>query len=287
MTCEQAQQLLAQLTWPQVQASRYTALYRHVQHCGNCQQHWQQWRQNEEQLTILLAVEPAPVGLWEKVMTTIETVGTPAAHGDIWSSIVLEMSPQGIQRLVLRDAAQAEAAPARASAHAAELWDQAHTQLAEYFHGERTIFQLPVDLHDCTPFERDVLAATATIPYGEVRSYKWLAERVGRPGTARAIGNALHKNPVPVIIPCHRIVKSDGSLGGYAFGTAWKTRLLALEQATAPFVGCSSTRILCYRGCRHERRVQEGNRIHFASFRDALEVGYRPCKVCQPAYQDA
>lgn len=236
---------------------------------------------------MFLAVEQAPAGLWEKVMTTIQTAETPAAHGDIWRSIVLDVSPQGIQRLVLQDAPQVDAAPASASRRAADLWDQTLAQLTEYFQGERSIFHLPVDLHDCTPFERDVLAATATIPYGEVRSYKWLAERVGRPGAARAIGNALHNNPVPVIIPCHRIVKSDGSLGGYAFGAAWKTRLLALEQATAPFVGCSSTRILCYRGCRHERRVQEGNRIHFASFRDALEVGYRPCKVCQPAFQDA
>src|SRR5713101_6752425 len=99
MTCEQAQTLLAQLTWPQVQASRYAALYRHVQHCGNCQQHWQHWRQHEEQLTMFLAVEPAPAGLWEKVMTTIQTNATPAAREDLWRSIVLEMSPQGIQRL--------------------------------------------------------------------------------------------------------------------------------------------------------------------------------------------
>jgi O-6-methylguanine DNA methyltransferase len=287
MTCEQAQQLLAQLIWPQVQTSRYAALYQHVQHCDNCQPYWQQWRQDEEQLTTLLAVESAPAGLWEHVMTTIQAEETYAARGDIWRSIALEVSLQGIQRLVLQDAPQAETTLARTSTPTADLWERALTQLAEYFQGERTIFQLPVDLHACTPFERDVLAATATIPYGEVRSYKWLAERVGRPGAARAIGNALHKNPVPVIIPCHRIVKTDGSLGGYAFGTAWKTRLLALEQTTAPFVGCSSTRILCYRGCRHERRVQEGNRIHFASWRDALEVGYRPCKVCQPAYQDA
>jgi len=287
MTCEQAQQLLAQLTWPQVQTHGYTALYRHVQHCGNCQPHWQHWRQTEAQLAMFLTVEPAPTGLWEKVMTTMQTEVTPAARADIRRSVVLEMSPQGIQRLVLQDAAQADDTLASADPPAAALWDRALTQLAEYFHGERSIFQLPVDIHDCTPFEREVLAATATVPYGEVRSYKWLAERVGRPGAARAIGNALHNNPVPVIIPCHRIVKSDGGLGGYAFGTAWKTRLLALEQATAPFVGCSSTRILCYRGCRHERRVREGNRIHFASWRDALAVGYRPCKVCQPADQDA
>jgi len=287
MTCEQVQKLLEQLTWPQVQANRYAALRQHAQHCGDCQRLWEQWRHNEAQLTLFLSVEPAPAGLWENIMTSIQAEATTAAQGEFWGSIVLEVSPQGIQRLVLQDAARADGALPSARTRSADLLDQARAQLDEYFRGERAIFQLPVDLHDCTPFERDVLAATATIPYGEVRSYKWLAERVGRPGASRAIGNVLHKNPVPVIIPCHRIVKSDGSLGGYAFGTAWKTRLLAIEQATAPFVGCSSTRILCYRGCHHERRVQESNRIHFASFREALEVGYRPCKVCQPAYQDA
>ncbi len=287
MTCEQAQMLLAQLTWPQVQTNRYTALRLHMQQCIHCQQLWQQWQHTEAQIAAFLAVERAPAELWENVMTHIHANASAGAQADVWHSILLEVSPHGIQRLVLQDAAQEPLAPPQAETSTSMLLDQARTQLAEYFRGERVVFHLPVDLHTCTPFERDVLTAAATIPYGEVRSYKWLAERVGRPGAARAIGNALHKNPVPVIIPCHRIVKSDGSLGGYAFGASWKTRLLALEQATAPFVGCSSTRILCYRGCHYERRVQEGNRIHFASFGEALEAGYRPCKVCEPASQDA
>src|SRR5262249_11961473 len=156
--------------------------YRHLQHCGDCQRHWQQWRQGEEQLTMVLAVESAPVGLWENVMTAIQAAETSAARGDIRRSIALEVSPQGIQRLVLQNAPQAAATLALPSPLAPVLGEQALTQLAEYFQGERSIFQLPVDLHDCTPFERAVLAATATIPYGEVRSYKWLAERVGRPG---------------------------------------------------------------------------------------------------------
>jgi len=270
-----------------VQAGQYAVLRHHIHDCTNCQYLWEQWRQDERQLTLLLSVTSAPAGLLENIMTNIQADVTLATHADLWGAIVLAVSPQGIQRLTLQDAAQEGAALPGPDTSAAPLVAQARTQLAEYFRGERAIFQLPVDLHDCTPFERHVLAATATIPYGEVRSYKWLAERVGRPGAARAIGNALHKNPVPVVIPCHRIVKSDGSLGGYAFGAGWKRRLLALEQTTAPFVGCSTTRILCYRGCRHERRVQESNRIHFASFPEALEVGYRPCKVCQPASQEA
>jgi O-6-methylguanine DNA methyltransferase len=260
-----------------------------VQQSASCQQFWEQWRRHEAQLATLLAVEPAPTRLWEDIMTQIQQDETTEARAALWETMLLEASPQGLQRLMLQSPEQeGSAAPGTASvATCSDLVAQARAQLAEYFRGERAIFQLPVDLQECSPFERAVLAATATIPYGEVRSYKWLAEQVGRPGASRAVGNALHNNPVPIIIPCHRIVKSDGSLGGYAFGEAWKTRLLDLEQRHAAFVGCSSTRILCYRGCRHERRVQEGNRVHFARFQEALHNGYRPCKVCQPVSASA
>src|SRR5262249_24270382 len=154
MTCEQVQKLLAQLTWPQGQASRYTALRQHVQHCGNCQQLWEQWRQDEAQLTMLLSVETAPKGLWETIMTSIQTDATTVTHEDLWRSIVLEVSPQGIQRLVLQEADRAGGALQSAGTQAAALLDQARTQLGEYFRGERAIFQLPVSLDVCTPFER-------------------------------------------------------------------------------------------------------------------------------------
>ena len=88
---------------------------------------------------------------------------------------------------------------------------------------------------------------------------------------------------MPVIVPCHRVVRGDGSWGHYAFGHAMKTFLLGLERATPLLVGCATSRIVCRRGCAHERRVAEGNRVVFASLRDARSVGYRPCRVCRPA----
>src|SRR5947208_127626 len=101
--------------------------------------------------------------------------------------------------------------------------------------------------------------------------------------TARAVGNALGANPVPVIVPCHRIVRGDGTWGHYAFGGAMKTQLLRLERTTPSLIGCTSTRIICRRGCAHEQRVGEANRVVFASVADAASVGYRPCRVCRPA----
>src|SRR3970040_449768 len=120
----------------------------------------------------------------------------------------------------------------------ARRWETvARRELSAYFAGRRRSFTAPCDLGGLPPFTRAVLRITAGIPYGEVRSYRWVAERLGKPKATRAVGNALARNPVPIIIPCHRVVRSDGSLGGYALGLGWKRRLLKLEgagPATAP-----------------------------------------------------
>lgn len=104
---------------------------------------------------------------------------------------------------------------------------QAADQLQEYFSGERRRFEVPMDL-DGTGFQREVWAQLALIPYGETITYRALAHRVGRPTGYRAVGQANGRNPVPIIVPCHRVVASDG-LGGYGGGLAVKRSLLALE----------------------------------------------------------
>ena len=162
------------------------------------------------------------------------------------------------------------------------LAERARRELAEYLAGSRTFFSVAVDLSGVPAFQGDVLAAAARIPYGETTSYAALAKTVGRPRAARAVGNALGANPVPVIVPCHRIVRGDGTWGHYAFGAGMKTALLTLERDTPTLVGCATTHIICRRGCAHEQRIHEGNRIVFASVADAHSVGYRPCKVCRP-----
>jgi O-6-methylguanine DNA methyltransferase len=139
-----------------------------------------------------------------------------------------------------------------------------------------------VDLEGVGDFQARVLAEANRIQFGEVDSYSALARRVGHPRAARAVGNALGANPVPVIVPCHRIVRGDGTWGHYAFGGTMKTQLLRLERTTPALIGCTSTRIICRRGCAHEQRVGEANRIVFASVADAASVGYRPCRVCRP-----
>jgi methylated-DNA-[protein]-cysteine S-methyltransferase len=159
---------------------------------------------------------------------------------------------------------------------------QAREELVEYLAGDRTFFTVPVDLSKVPEFDRAALEIASQIPYGEVRSYKWIAEQLGKPDAARAVGGAMAGNPVPLIVPCHRVVKTDGGLGGYSFGLVQKEALLNLERSTAPYVGCASTRFFCRKGCTHERRIRDGGRIHFASGADAEGCGYRACHVCQP-----
>jgi methylated-DNA-[protein]-cysteine S-methyltransferase len=106
----------------------------------------------------------------------------------------------------------------------------AATQLEEYFARERTAFDIPMDL-DGTSFQMQVWAELSRIPYGETISYGELARRVGRPKGPRAVGQANGKNPIPIIVPCHRVLAADG-LGGYGGGLALKRSLLAIEGVT-------------------------------------------------------
>lgn len=103
-------------------------------------------------------------------------------------------------------------------------------QLGEYFAGDRHEFDLPLDLVG-TDFQREAWLALANVPYGETTSYGEQAQRIGRPGASRAVGAANGKNPVPIVLPCHRIVGADGSLTGFAGGLDLKQKLLAHEQA--------------------------------------------------------
>ena len=170
-----------------------------------------------------------------------------------------------------------------ATAAARRLIERAREEIHEYFHGRRAFFQVPVDLRTVPDFQRRVLQAARHIPFGEGRPYAWVASRIGHARAVRAVGTALGRNPVPLILPCHRVWRSDGGLGGYIFGAAVKNRLAALERTTPVLEGCTTTRIVCRVGCMHSRRMRPENRVVFASVEDARSVGYRPCKLCHPA----
>ena len=108
--------------------------------------------------------------------------------------------------------------------------DEAATQLDDYFAGSRHSFDLPVDLRLAAGFRRQVLDHLRTIGYGRTESYTAVAAATGRPRAVRAVGSACATNPVPVVVPCHRVLRSDGTLGGYIGGLGAKRTLLALER---------------------------------------------------------
>jgi methylated-DNA-[protein]-cysteine S-methyltransferase len=114
---------------------------------------------------------------------------------------------------------------------APSYFDAVRKELDEYFHGRRTSFGLPLDWSLTGGFGRRVLKHTARIPYGKVSTYKEMADAAGSPRAARAAGNALGSNPIPIVVPCHRVLHSGGGLGGYGGGLDNKVLLLKLEGA--------------------------------------------------------
>ena len=106
-------------------------------------------------------------------------------------------------------------------------------RLRHYFMGEATVFPEVCDFSGATLFQRRVWQVTRLIPYGQTQSYRWVAEQMGQKKAAQAVGQALAQNPIPIIIPCHRVVSCDGSLCGFSGGLGWKRYLLDLEAETA------------------------------------------------------
>jgi O-6-methylguanine DNA methyltransferase len=166
-------------------------------------------------------------------------------------------------------------------------------QVAKRLRGERTSGPA-IDLGGLTEFEQRVLRKTMEIPFGEVRPYAWVAREIERPRAVRAVGSALAGNPVPFLIPCHRVVRADGRIGEYgAGGPEAKRQVLdregidtaALERLAAGgtrFTGSDSTRIYCFPSCRHARRTTAGHEMRFHTAEEARAAGCRPCRVCRP-----
>ncbi|MDP4501293.1 methylated-DNA--[protein]-cysteine S-methyltransferase [Nonomuraea turcica] len=151
-----------------------------------------------------------------------------------------------------------------------------------------------LDLRGVSDFQRDVLEAARTIPRGEVRPYAWIAARIGRPRAVRAVGTALATNPVPLLVPCHRVTRSGGAAGDYVFGVAAKERLLLAEGVDLErlrrlagervfYLASDTTGVVCFPTCHNARRITPAHRHGFRTLAQARAAGYRPCRTCRPA----
>jgi O-6-methylguanine DNA methyltransferase len=233
----------------------------------------------------------APPGLDRKVFTG--WLSAPSRLGEVF----VAFTPNGVQ--FVRSAESVDGDPA-AFAEAYRLRfgrplrtaDRGPAGLLPALHGRRGAAPR-LDLGGLTGFECDVLTATRTIPVGETRPYGWVAREAGRPRAVRAVASVLARNPVPLLVPCHRVVRADGSLGGYMFGPAHKEELLRDEDTNLAdvadlarrgvhYLGSDTTGVVCFPTCHHARRITPAHRFEFTTVGEAVVAGYRPCRSCRP-----
>jgi O-6-methylguanine DNA methyltransferase len=154
--------------------------------------------------------------------------------------------------------------------------------------------RIELDLRGSSEFEQAVWLKALEIPRGEVRPYGWVAAEIGRPKAVRAVGTALGHNPVPLIVPCHRVVRSDGTIGQYSLGGPGNKRTILAAEGLDPdelerlararirFIGSDTTRIYCLPTCHNAKRITPAHRVEFRSTGASESAGYRACLECRP-----
>lgn len=229
---------------------------------------------------------------WSEHATTIGRMGLASTEGGLLAVLLpgeLDARERVLGRLT------PEYRPIADGVHNAE----AARQLDEFTAGTRRTFGLTLDPRG-TAFQRAVWDAVAAVPYGRTATYGELARRVGQPAAVRAVGAANGQNPLPLIVPCHRIVGSTGDLTGYGGGLPLKRALLALEgvlpgadeswtawarrrlaEQPTMVIGPRRTGIYCRPDCRYTERLRTVPRI-FADSGEAIAEGLRACRVCRP-----
>lgn len=274
MTCQQVRERLQE-------EGPVRAVQAHLEACRPCRRWWETEQASERHLATALRSVPAPPSLLGRILAAVERppVQEIAELGNRLLITATEMGLTGIHLLPETPQAPTTTGPGRGWA------ERAAAELREYLAGDRAFFDVPWDLRGLPAFARRVLEVTARIPFGDVRTYAEIARAIGAPRASRAVGNALGSNPVPLVIPCHRVIRGDGTTGGYGLGPELKPRLLSLEASVSPLVGNASTGVVCRRGCDSPPRPapeRERDRVHFARLGDARAAGFRPCAVCRP-----
>ncbi|MDA1096215.1 MAG: methylated-DNA--[protein]-cysteine S-methyltransferase [Chloroflexi bacterium] len=243
MTCgEFNQQVDAVLSGDRAQSKLSTGTVReHVERCNTCARTWSGVRalldvvaEPESAQNVEAAVDRARANLRE----AFSRIGRPVVRFDFLRTpigrVFVGMSDQGVCDVTLDDPNEREYR-LRLAQRAPEVWrdrdvvEPALTELDAYFRGRLTSFTVPVDLRAVTDFTRRVLRATRRIPFGALLSYGDVATRIGAPRACRAVGGALGRNPIPIIVPCHRVIAHGGKLGGFTGGLEMKQALLQIE----------------------------------------------------------
>jgi methylated-DNA-[protein]-cysteine S-methyltransferase len=222
-------------------------LLEHTDDCNYCANELKRYDRLGEALTAVGAIdaepcEPPPVTLPRRDRIWYTRIDSPIGE------LILAVTPEGLREVEFGSQVADADFVARQRERGIEsvrlgriedavpevqaILRRAASELTEYFGGQRARFDIPLDWGRMAPFQRAVLEATATVPFGHVDTYAGIARKIGKPGATRAVGNALGRNPIPVIVPCHRVIRSDATIGGYTGGLGIKYRLLAIEGVT-------------------------------------------------------
>ena len=242
---------------------------------------------------------PAPPTLAANVLADVGLADRYAPFESPIGPLVVAWNGLGVSAVeAASDGASFEAAHLARTGRPAHLVkglpDRLASAIARRLEGDRRV-RIALDLRGHTEFEREVWHKALEIPRGEVRPYGWVAAEIGRPRAVRAVGTALGRNPVPLIVPCHRVVRTDGTIGQYSLGgPANKRAMLATEgldpdalesaaRAGVRFLGSDTTRIVCLPTCHAAKRITAAHRVPFRSMGSAASAGYRACLQCRPA----
>ncbi len=248
------------------------------------------------QLTAL--ADPAPATLADDVLVEVGLVDRIAALPSPIGTLWVAWNGRGVASVGLGEdglaiAVEHQAQAGRRTLLADALPPALARAVSRRLAGDRRV-PIRLDLRGRTPFEVAVWTKALEIPFGEVRPYGWIASEIGRPKAVRAVGTALGHNPVPLVVPCHRVVRSDGLIGNYSLGGPHNKRAILAAEGLDPaelegaarrgerLVGSDTTHIVCWPTCRHAKRVTPRHKVSFHSLREAGARGYRPCKVCRP-----
>ncbi|MGE0823340.1 MAG: methylated-DNA--[protein]-cysteine S-methyltransferase [Candidatus Binatia bacterium] len=281
----------------------------HVAACQPCTLLLEQYRTLRERLASLAAHDDPAQGLREarqKLDQRLLGASRPRLNLTVWQSPVgtirLGMTEKGVALVEFVRPATPQSFPQQlAHTFAVEESQQDPSALIPaleaYFSGQRNALGWVVDDSLMrSDFQREVLRATAAVPYGIVVTYQSIAETIGQPKAVRAVAQALRYNPIPIHIPCHRVIGSDGTLTGYAGNLVdIKQQILAIEGIPVVevskglaiakermYVGWRRERSFCLPRCPSLKEQTAGNRAFIPSGTRAEEMGYTPCDICQP-----
>jgi O-6-methylguanine DNA methyltransferase len=246
---------------------------------------------------------PAPAHLADNVLVEVGLADRMAPIQSSIGPLWVAWNGRGVSEVELaangaEAAARHEARTGRRTTLVASLPMSLAGAITRRLAGESRV-RISLDLRGRTEFEVAVWTKALEIPRGEVRPYGWIAAEIGRPKAVRAVGTALGHNPVPLIVPCHRVVRTDGTIGGYSLGGPGNKRTILAAEGLDPDVledaarrgerlmGSATTKIVCWPTCRHARRIEARNRVPFRSLREATSAGYRACGACRPTTIEA